>query len=97
MTDRTEYELKSTQELFELYRNNMLVISTAVTEIMGDDPMPDPRELAHFLGTVTFDRWMEMWENPEARKYITQNLDLMRAVNSVQAENVMVLEAMMGR
>lgn len=95
--DKNPFLVKTDPELFEAYRNNMIVVSTAINELFGDEPLPDPRETAHWLSTMTYSLWEEMWMSPDAKQELRKNFDMLKAVQVVQNENVLILAAMLAR
>lgn len=87
------YDAMTMTELFICYSQNMKVLATAIREILGDEPMPDPRELADMMANIPQEAWERTFQDPEGRKLLAKNLDLTKVVAEIQTENAAIIDA----
>ena len=92
-----DYENWTNEQLFEAFRNNNLAVATSIRELIGDAPLPDPRELADLLNSMRLEHWDMMWQDEQYRKMLRSNIDVMRAVSAINVENVQIISAMLHR
>lgn len=91
------YELYSSEALFKLYRENIQTVATAIREVLGDAPFPDPREVAEKMTQMELGQWDSLWLDRDARKIMQDNLALVKIMAQVQTENADILEEMLNR
>lgn len=89
--------LMTDEQLFEALKTNWQVLSTGIEEILGDEPMPDPRDMAAKIKELPFSAWQEALLDPSTRMMMLKNMDIVRLTADVQKENVAILEEMLRR
>lgn len=91
------YEACSSEELFKLYLGNVQTVATAIREVLGDKPFPDPREVAENMSRMSLGEWDALWLDEAGKKIMQDNLALMKIMAQVQMENADIIEEMLSR
>lgn len=90
-------DLLTNEQLFEQFSNNCKVMATAVEEIMGDEPFPDPRTTFKAMEELTQEDWYQALNHPDIRARFNRNLSMIKIMTEVQVENADLLEEMLSR
>jgi hypothetical protein len=88
-----DFDEMTLPELHEAWVNNWKVLLTGIQEIIGDGPMPDPREVARLCADIPEDTWVRMFTNPDDSKELQEKMGLTKVIAEVQLENVSILNA----
>ena len=89
----TKYAEKSIAELYTAWINNWKIVRTGMQELVGDGPMPDPREIAQQLAEMPEEVWAGLFENESASAGIRKQMDIQKLVAEIQLENVQIMAA----
>lgn len=89
--------LMTDEQLFEALKTNWQVLSVGIQEVLGDEPMPDPREMAAKIKELPFSAWQEALLDPPTRMMMLRNMDIVKLTADVQKENVSILAEMLRR
>lgn len=89
----SKYDSMTLPELFVAWVGNWRTIQTGIREIVGDSPMPDPREMARVLIEMPEEIWVGMFEHAEVSKDLKKQMDIQKLMAEVQLENVQILDA----
>lgn len=84
-------------ELFSAWVNNWKVLQTGLNEIVGDAPMPDPREIAKLLIEMPEDIWVAMFESESTSSDLRRTMDLQELLANINLENAEILKAALAK
>jgi len=88
-----DYSTMTMSELYAAWIANWKVMQTGIQEILGDEPMPDPREVARVILEMPEDIWTGLFQSDSATEYFRTTMDLQKLMATVQMENVEILNA----
>lgn len=91
------FEMYTSEGLFKLYLENIKTVATALREILDDQPMPDPREIAERMSQMSLGEWDAIWIDLIGIKMMQDNLTLLKTMAQVQMENADIVEEMLSR
>lgn len=89
----TKYAEKSPSELYEAWVNNWKIVRTGMEQLVGDGPMPDPREIAQQLAEMSEEVWAGLFESEYASAGLRKQMDIQKLIAEVQLENVQIMAA----
>jgi hypothetical protein len=89
------YALASEKELFEQFQNNFRVLATVLKELLGDEPVPDPRQLLDSINQMTVDEFINSFLRN--RSEVAQTMDLQKEVLEVTFDNLAINEELLNR
>lgn len=93
----TDYSAMTMSELFSAWVNNWKVLQTGLNEIVGDSPMPDPREIAKQLVEMPEDIWTGMFESDTASADLRSTMDLQELLANINLENAQILKVALAK
>lgn len=93
--DRRKFDRMSTKELLEAFVANIKVVATVCENVLGDQPMPDPREMVKAMEDVTPTVWVNMFLDETTRDSLRAQMPLMKAMAEVNNENMYIITRMM--
>ena len=80
------FELWTSEDLFRRLQENLAVVSGAVKAMIGDEPIPDVREVAASVRGLSFEDFFRMMQDNRAE--IASNMDLQEMIATITQENV---------
>lgn len=89
----SDYEGKPMSELYAAWITNWKILQTGLQEIIGDEPIPDAREVARLMLEMPEDVWTGLFESEIASADLVKTMDLQALMAQVSEENVEILEA----
>lgn len=89
----SEYEGKPLNELYSAWINNWKILQTGLQEIVGDDPIPDAREVARLMIEMPEEIWVGLFQSEMASESLVKTMDLQALLAQVSKENVEILQA----
>lgn len=93
----TDYSAMTMSELFSAWVNNWKVLQTGLNEIVGDTPMPDPREIAKMLIEMPEDIWVGMFESESTSSDLRRTMDLQELLANINLENAEILKVALAK
>lgn len=89
----SEYEGKPLNELYSAWINNWKILQTGLQEIIGDEPIPDAREVARLMVEMPEEIWIGLFQSDVASQDLVRTMDLQALLAQISSENVEILHA----
>lgn len=95
--DMPDYKSMTLSELYKAWISNWKTLQTGLQEIIGDSPMPDPREIAKLIVEMPEHVWTGMFESESASADLRKTMDIQNLVAHIQFENMTILNAALAK
>lgn len=92
---RDKLDKMSTKELLEKFQANMRAVATAAQELLGDEPIPDPRVMVEAIDKITNEMWVAMFLDDATREAYHKQMPLMGVMAQVNDENLSIIARML--
>lgn len=93
--DQDRIDAMTVEELLNAFVANVRLVATVCEDVLGDKPVPDPREMVKQLQDITPLTWVEMFRDQATRDSLWQQMPLMKAMAAVNHENMYIVLRMM--
>jgi len=85
------YDSMNLSELYDAWIENWKVFRTGLRELFGNEPVPDPREMADMMAEMPIHVWIRLFESETASEEIRKKMDINKLMAEIQLENAAIL------